>query len=287
MNGDDRFDSVARSFASPTRRGALLLTGLALCGLGGALGWSEAQTRPGDRQRDRRRQRRRERERRRQRRKPGRPLFPDLQTLAPKDLCFDEVAGLRVVRFTNTVWNAGKGRLELEAATSAGDADAGELHQNLYDRPTGGKRVGRRRVDGAIIYHDSHEHYHFVDFASYQLFRRDDAGEHQPIGESVKTSFCIFDNFRLEGSLNREYESCEAERQGLTPGWRDTYPWYLPEQWVKLDEWPLPDGAYRLRSVADPNDLLGEGGGGTEGNNAGDADFRAEDIPNCDELNVF
>ena len=282
---EDTFDSVMKLLTSTTRRGALMLAGIALCGLGGLLSRSDAESGPGER-RDARKGKRK-RERRRERRKPGPPLYPDLQTLAPEDLCFDEVAGVRVIRFTNTVWNAGKGRLELKAATSAGDDDAGELFQNLYDRPIGGRRVGRRQVDGTIIYHPSHEHYHFANFATYQLFRRDDAGEYQPIGHGVKTSFCIFDNFRLTGSLDREYETCEAERQGLTPGWRDTYPWYLPEQWVELEDWPLADGEYRLRSVADPNGLLDEGGGGAESNNTGNTDFRSEAIPNCDELIPF
>jgi hypothetical protein len=281
---DGRFDSLGTLAASPTRRGALLLAGIALCGLGGILGRSEAETSSGDGKRDRRRQRRRERERRRKQRKSGRPLYPDLQTLAPQELCFDEVAGVRVLRFTNTVWNAGNGRLELEGATSEDDGDAGELSQNLYDRPTGGKRVGQRRVEGEIIYHPGHGHYHFADFASYQLLKRGNDGDFQPVGVSQKTSFCITDNFRREGNFVAQYTTCNQERQGLTPGWRDTYRWNLVDQWVVLEDWPLPDGEYRLRSVADPDGLLDEGGGGTEGNNTGDTEFRAEDVPSCDEL---
>ena len=267
MDGS-RFDSIAKSFASPTRRTALLLGGIALCGIGGALGWSDAQTRPGNRKRDGKRQRRRDRERRRQRRKPGPPLYPDLQTLPPQDLRFAEVNGTHVLRFTNTVWNAGNGRLELEAATSVFDVDAGELYQNLYDRPIGGNRVKRLRVNGEIVYHPTHAHYHFADFASYQLLRRGEDGEYQPIGQSIKTSFCITDNFLKEGNHPRQYHTCNQERQGLTPGWRDTYTWNLDEQWVILADWPMTPGEYGLLSIANPDGLLDEGGGDADANNA-------------------
>ena len=279
MKGD-RFDSVARSFASPTRRGALLLAGIALCGLGGALGWSDAQTRPGERQRDRRRQRRRERERRRQRLKPGRPLYPDLQTLAPEDLRFDEVAGVHVLRFTNTVWNAGEGPLELEMSRPRKGKKrrrASRLYQNLYDAPVDGKRAARRRVNGRIIFHDGHNHFHFADFATYELLQCDNQGDCEPIGESVKTSFCLVDSELMVGSHPRQYTVCElTEPQGITPGYGDKYDADLPDQWVVLPDWPLADGEYAVRSIADTLGLLAEGGAGREENNEANVYFTVD-----------
>jgi hypothetical protein len=242
-----------------------MLAGIAVCGLAGILDRSSAAPEPGERKRTR--QRKRKRARRRRQRTPGEPLYPDLQTLPPADLRFDQVDGTRVLRFTNTVWNAGPGRLELEASTFF-DLDARELYQNLYDAPINGHRVGRKRVDGEIIYHPSHAHYHFTNFASYQLLRRDEGGAYQPIGESTKTSFCISDNFLREGNLPRQYLTCNQERQGLTPGWRDTYDWSFPEQWVELADWPIAPGEYGVQSIADPDGLLDEGGAAAEANNA-------------------
>jgi hypothetical protein len=272
---DGRFDSVARSLAFPTRRGALLLAGIALCGLGGILGRSEAETSSGGGKRDRRRKRRRAR--RRQRRQPGPPLYPDLQTLMPSDLEFAQLGdGTHILRFTNTVKNAGEGRLELEAPTSAEHEEAGELYQNLYDAPVAGKRAGRGRVQGRIIYHDQHQHYHFADFASYQLLERDDAGVYTPLGEGTKTSFCIIDSARLSSPYSARYVDCERKRQGLTPGWGDTYTANLFEQWVALGDAPLADGEYGLTSTADPRSLLAEGGEEREQNNAATAYFTVE-----------
>jgi hypothetical protein len=53
----------------------------------------------------------------------------------------------------------------------------------------------------------------------------------------------------------------------LTPGWGDTYEWFLPDQWIVLGTDQLPDGEYGLQSTVDPNGLLNEGGGPAEGNN--------------------
>jgi hypothetical protein len=264
MDDSSRDDPVTA--ARPTRRAALAR----LAGAGaGALAWLtgavDARAKPGDhKHRHRHRQRRRER-----RRKQRPPLYPDLQTLPPRDLRFDQLEdGAHVLRFTNTVWNAGEGRLEMEGNPDPASEGTKDLFQNIYDRPAGGHRVIHRRVDGEILYHPTHMHYHFADFASYQLLHQDEDGIYQPVGEGTKTSFCITDNTPVGAAAGRKYLTCQRELQGLSPGWGDTYTYDLPEQWVVLAEWPLPDGAYGLQSTADPKGLLAEGGGERETNNA-------------------
>lgn len=212
----------------------------------------------------------RKRRRRRRRRAAARALYPDLTTASltssgPRIDRLDD--GRYVLRFTNTVWNVGEGRLELQAPTAPKTGASGQLYQNVFDAPVGGKRVSRRAVAGQISYHEAHNHFHFNDFASYQLLRRDAAGEYAPIGEGTKTSFCIVDSTLGSGALDRQYRECERTRQGLTPGWGDTYAFNLPEQWVEIGSEPLPDGAYALRATADPRGLLAEGGGEREQNN--------------------
>jgi hypothetical protein len=245
-----------------TRRVALCwLAGVTGGALAGLLGVVHAA--PGERKRKRRRRRKRRQW------DAGPALYPDLQTRLPVDLRFDQLGdGTHILRFTNTVWNAGEGRLELEAPTSADHEEAGELYQNLYDAPVSGKRAERRRVHGRIIYHDQHEHYHFADFASYQLLARDDEGAYQPVGVGTKTSFCIIDSARMDSPFEPLYDDCERKRQGLTPGWGDVYTANLFEQWVVLDDGPLADGEYGLQSTADLLGLLAEGGGVREQNNA-------------------
>jgi hypothetical protein len=248
------------------------MLGLLAGAAGGVAGLlAVVQAAPGERKR--KRQRRRQR---RRRKAPG-PLFPDLRTLPPSALHFDEVDGQHVLRFTNTVWNAGEGRLELQAPTSPTGGVAGQLYQNLYDAPLGGKRVGRRPVDGTIFYHQNHAHYHFAEFAEYWLLQQDQTGDYGEIGHGSKTSFCIVDSTPVQGTLSRTYLTCERERQGLTPGWGDVYVSSLDEQWVVLGDEPLPAGEYALRSIADPKHLLDEGGGEREANNAATTYFTVDE----------
>jgi hypothetical protein len=54
------------------------------------------------------------------------------------------------------------------------------------------------------------------------------------------------------------YDACDAQLQGISVGWADTYPFYLVEQWIDLGETKLADGHYVLRVVADPQNVLFE-----------------------------
>src|SRR4028118_1500863 len=81
-------------------------------------------------------------------------LYPDLKTLTPTDLRFDTAtidgSTHKVLRFSNTVWNAGEGRMELRATTvktTAGKKTRGR--QGISDDGGGG---GDRRA-GDMVYH--------------------------------------------------------------------------------------------------------------------------------------
>ena len=43
---------------------------------------------------------------------------------------------------------------------------------------------------------------------------------------------------------------------GLSVGWGDEYQWYLLDQTIEITG--VPDGRYRLRTIADPADLFKE-----------------------------
>jgi len=71
-------------------------------------------------------------------------LYPDLKTLAPRDLRFDRTdvsadgSGQihNVLRFSNTVWNAGAGRLELRGTIDP-STKSGAAIQRVYDSSGG------------------------------------------------------------------------------------------------------------------------------------------------------
>jgi hypothetical protein len=276
---DDRFDAIARLLStSPTRRktfglitatvgsGFLLAAGGSR--LGDLLGLAEIDA-ADKKSRRKKRKKQRRRKRRRRQRNAGPALYPDLRTLPPGDLRFDEVTnpGRVLLRFSNTIMNEGPGRLELEGDADPNKKTVKKVYQNLYDAPIGGTRVSHTRINGRIIYHAAHSHFHFADFAAYELLKKDGSGNYLGTGAGTKTSFCITDNDPQRGGYPPQYTTCQRQKQGLTPGWGDTYGAHLPEQWIDVGEDELEDGEYGLKSTVDPLGLLNEGGGGGEGNN--------------------
>jgi hypothetical protein len=280
---DERFDAVARILSSaPTRRKALgllsgsaglglVLAGIGLGGLADLPGVPETEAVKNKRKRKKRKKRKR-------RGGGGPPLFPDLQMLNPGDLHFDRLEnGQRIIRFTTTIWNAGQGRLELEGNVDPGKSVVKKVFQNLYDAPVGGRRVGRLRVNGRIIYHPEHKHYHFADFAVYSLLVMVSPGNYQLAAGGTKVSFCITDNNPLNSGFPGRYLTCQRRQQGLTPGWGDTYASHLPDQWIVIGFDQLGDGEYAIQVTVDPLGLLHEGGGVGEGNNTNSTFFTVDD----------
>lgn len=197
-------------------------------------------------------------------------LYPDLKTLAPTALRFDsgpftaEGEIHYVLRFTNTVWNAGQGPMEIHGTPGGGTT----VTQRIFDDAGGFSDVA---VSTDLLFHPSHNHFHLQDFAQYQLWTRADYdawvasgrrnGQAKHVGS--KSSFCIRDSRRVETlpgtpTGRGAYSDCGATVQGMSVGWGDTYGWALPEQWVDLGASPLSDGDYVLRSIADPLNKLYE-----------------------------
>lgn len=194
-------------------------------------------------------------------------LYPDLRTLAPSDLRFDTVTYLgvtsKVLRFSNTVWNAGQGPLELHGTPDGTSV----VTQRIFDD---GGAFTDVAVGNDFTYHPGHNHFHFEDFAEYELWSKSsydawvasgrNVGQAQKVGN--KTTFCVMDTGRIQslpGAPSRAvYSQCGTSMQGLSVGWGDTYGWSLPEQWIDLGSAFLADGTYVLRSIADPRNKLYE-----------------------------
>jgi hypothetical protein len=197
----------------------------------------------------------------------GAAVYPDLKTVPPSSLRFATVnyqgSTRKVLRFTNTVWNAGEGPLELHGTPGGGST----VSQRIYD---GGGGFSDQTVSNDFVFHSGHDHFHFEDFAEYELWTKADYDRWVASGRSVggaqrvgeKTTFCIMDTTHIEslpGSPSSPgYATCGSEVQGLSVGWGDTYSYNLPEQWIDLGSSYLSDGSYVLRSIADPRNKLYE-----------------------------
>ena len=128
--------------------------------------------------------------------------------LPPANLRFDVVTlddrkRHHVLRFDNTVWNAGPGRLELEGSKRS------KIYQNLYDAPTGGVRVQQLYLGNDSVFHRSHSHYHFENFAAYLLLAKNTTGYEPTASQGTKTSFCIIDTTWQTGSHPKQYTLCD------------------------------------------------------------------------------
>jgi len=94
-------------------------------------------------------------------------LYPDLKTLPPRDLRFDttdvdpgeSTAIHNVLRFSNTVWNAGKGPLELRGQIDPA-TKSGAAIQRVYS-DTGG--FTDFSASNNFYWHAAHQHYHYDD----------------------------------------------------------------------------------------------------------------------------
>ncbi len=199
----------------------------------------------------------------------GTPLYPDLQTPTPDGLRverkkLDDGKYHYLLRFNNTVENHG-GPLEIVADLNV----SRDLYQNVYDALSGGTIVEHRRMTSDLIYHPTHNHFHVTDFADYSLLKKNSSGVYRAtVFRGSKTSFCVLDSVKWDSSATNRpgYTDCNAQKQGLTPGWGDIYTSSLPDQWIDLGTRMIADGEYALHSTVDLHDRIVET---NEGNNIG------------------
>src|SRR3954452_22739808 len=210
--------------------------------------------------------------------------YPDLKTLPPRLLRFDTVdvsggdtsaSGVHdVLRFSNTVWNGGPGKLVLRGALDP-VTHRGPAYQRVYDDTGAFTEVN---TGGVMYFHPSHNHYHFEDWGLFQLWTAANydawvaggrtGGATAQVGS--KTTSCVLDEEFISEVMGASwpgvfgFSGCNPNSngelmEGLSAGWGDTYDWWRADQWVDLGPGgKLPDGDYVLRSVVDPTNKIYE-----------------------------
>ncbi len=115
------------------------------------------------------------------------------------------------------------------------------------------ERVCRKQESvGGFVWHDPHKHWHYEEFASYQLRRvgADGRPDYSPAGLvalSEKVSFCFVDSEGVDSADSDEvgiYRQCTPTLQGISPGWTDIYDAGMPGQQFPLEG--LADGRYAV-----------------------------------------
>jgi hypothetical protein len=182
-------------------------------------------------------------------------LLPDLITLPPTELNIREnrATGTRHLRFSNHIGNQGLGVLQI-----IGKDDARTRTTLITQQIQTRAGATEEWTAGVFVFHPAHNHWHMEDFARYELWRLSPSGEPQAIAAiSEKVSYCLRDNVRLpdyEQPPRAAYRLCGRVAQGISPGWVDTYRYYLDGQ--SLDITGLEDGYYALYLAVDPFNLL-------------------------------
>jgi len=178
-------------------------------------------------------------------------LYPNLVPLPASQFSIVIQNSHVLLRFGATSWNNGAGPLELRAGTATSQG------QNVFQRIYRDDGSYTEVLAGTFIWHPTHDHFHFADFALYTL----QAVGAQPGSEqtSSKTSFCVMDTTKVNTTIpnasnSATYTTCNKVVQGMSVGWGDTYGPTLTGQ--SFDITGFPDGYYDLTIESDPNDRL-------------------------------
>lgn len=141
-----------------------------------------------------------------------------------------------------------------------GDADVYIGDPNTHIDPNGDGSYSDS--DGLYELDGCHGHFHFRNYAVYELLPIQPDGTLGPTVKSRKRGFCMIDTTPWKNDEHEPhasyYLSCGAPgvagNQGISTGWADTYSKWLGGQYFVLTDpaEPVPPGEYLLRVVVNP-----------------------------------
>lgn len=192
---------------------------------------------------------------------PDPSTISDLASVPAWNIQLVNQRGRETLTFAATVWNAGPAPLMVDGFRR-GSGELMDAYQSFVDES--GDVVGYGNV-GTFEWDPrrGHTHWHFTDFARYQLL---DAGEGEVV-RSTKEAFCLAptdaEDLLIERAEwrpgNMGFSQCGWKdsisiREVLPAGWGDTYMQWTPGQ--SFDVTDLPDGDYFLETMANPDGKL-------------------------------
>jgi hypothetical protein len=190
-------------------------------------------------------------------------LYPDLRTVVPAHLNLVNQQQQDILRFSNGIANTGAGPWAVrpdpppaEATTVTAAMQEFRDSSALYRCGEQPKQVTEcynvvgEQLAGVYEYHPAHHHWHIGDIALFEVRQGSPTG---PIvgGNSIKTTFCLIDWYRLDGNAptsERTFFDCFAI-QGIAPGWVDQYHQATTGQQVFLTEVPDANDYYLVSTA--------------------------------------
>jgi len=189
---------------------------------------------------------------------------PDLRSLPAWGISLSQEDGKAYVNFGATVWNAGTSPLLVDGFRRSG-TELMDAYQYFFDAK--GNQVGSRPA-GTMEWdaRDGHQHWHFTDFAQYNLL---DSAQKLAV-RSGKEAFCLANTDAVDFTIpNAKWRpentdlstSCGADtvvavREVLDIGNGDTYSQDRPGQSFEITD--VPNGTYYIQVLANPEDKLAE-----------------------------
>lgn len=197
-------------------------------------------------------------------------LMPDIVAIPPLDVTLKKEGNITNLLFTTSYWNKGRGPLELVADPKTKGIKS-DVTRDVYQRIYHLDGDYTERLAGRFLWHQPHLHYHFEDFAVYTFEPIDANLPANSERQMFKSTFCLRDSEPIDLShpgANRDasYKVCGKERQGISPGWADSYYYTYVDQ--KFNVSNLPAGKYSLKITINPKDRFDEV---TKDNNVGEA----------------
>jgi hypothetical protein len=165
-------------------------------------------------------------------------LMPDMRTVVPSHLQLVNEHQQETLRFSNGIANTGAGPWALrpdpplELATDTTSAIQEIRDSNAFykcgEQPkqvTACYNIVSEHFGGTFVYHPQHNHWHIGDVALFEVRQGSTTG---PIvgGNSIKTTFCLIDWYKLDDNANtaeRTFFDCYKGHQGIQSGWVDQY----------------------------------------------------------------
>ena len=171
--------------------------------------------------------------------------------VAPPNLVIDSARTQRSIVFKKQMFTSKDCAYAEQMLTGTGKRTLMRFDVTVYNRGGSAVNLGNPVNNPLFGYSPCHKHYHFSNYALYELFSADPRSSvGQPVLTGRKQAFCLMDYERDPTVLTPPPAVFTCSYQGLTQGWADTYGSYLDGQW--LDITGIKPGGYWLRVTINP-----------------------------------